>query len=169
MSDVATALPHINAALNSLACLLLVTGLICIKRGHETAHKRAMLASFAVSVLFLACYLIYHALAGSKRFPAYPPPPVRYLYYGILVSHVILAAAVPWLALTTIYLALRDRRRAHVRLARITFPIWLYVSITGVIVYLMLYQLYPDDQTAAIMDSSAEFYRIGLLFERFTS
>ena len=143
MSDLASILPHVNAALNSLACLMLVGGLICIKRGRERAHKWTMLASFAVSVLFLVSYLIYHYLAGSKEFPDYPPTTARYFYFTILISHVVLAATVPFLALTTIYLALRDRRRGHARMARITFPIWLYVSITGVVIYLMLYQLYP--------------------------
>jgi putative membrane protein len=138
-------LPHVNASLNALATVLLVGGYVFIKRRQETAHKWTMLACFAVSVVFLACYLTYHYhLEGvSKRFPSYPPPAIRITYYVILISHIILAAAVPFLAIATIYLGLANKRLAHRRLARWTFPIWLYVSITGVIVYLMLYQIYP--------------------------
>jgi hypothetical protein len=103
-----------------------------------------MLACFAVSVVFLASYLTYHAnTAAVNRFPAYPPAPIRWTYYLILLTHVVLAAAVPMLALATLTLGLRDRRRTHVRVARWTLPIWLYVSITGVLVYLMLYHWFP--------------------------
>lgn len=136
-------LPHVNAFLNALAAVLLVVGVGLIKRGHETAHKRVMLGCFGVSVIFLISYLIYHAQAGSKRFPDYPPPAIRMLYLSILLTHTILAASVPFLALLTIYHGLRDHRRQHRKIARWTFPIWLYVSVTGVIVYLMLYQIYP--------------------------
>ena len=137
-------LPHVNAALNALATLLLVAGYVLIKRRQEAAHKWTMLGCFAVSAVFLACYLTYHLSlpGGSKRFPSYPPTAVRYAYYGILISHIVLAAAVPFLAIATIWLGLADRRRAHRKLAWWTFPIWLYVSVTGVIVYLMLYQIY---------------------------
>jgi putative membrane protein len=138
-------LPHINAALNALATVLLVLGYVQIKRRQEQAHKWTMLACFGVSVVFLACYLTYHfnIPGGSKRFPSYPPTALRYAYYGILLTHVVLAAAVPFLAIATIWLGLADRRKAHKKIAWWTFPIWLYVSITGVVVYLMLYQLYP--------------------------
>jgi len=145
LSDLVTLLPHVNASLNALATVLLIAGYMLIKRRQETAHKWLMLACFGVSVLFLCSYLTYHANipGGSKRFPAYPPAAVRYVYYGLLASHIVLAAAVPFLAIATIWLGLTDRRRAHTRLAWWTFPIWLYVSITGVIVYLLLYQIYP--------------------------
>jgi len=138
-------LPHINASLNALATLLLIVGYVQIKQRQETAHKWTMLACFAVSVVFLACYLTYHFnIEGrSKRFPSYPPDFVRYAYYAILLTHVVLAAAVPFFAVATIWLGLADRRRQHKKLAWWTFPIWLYVSITGVVVYLMLYQIYP--------------------------
>ncbi len=136
-------LPHINASLNLLATILLVVGYLLIKRRRERAHKRVMIACFVVSTVFLACYLVYHGLAGSKPFPDYPPPAVRYFYFAVLITHIILAAAVPVLAMITIYLGLRDRRDRHRQIARWTFPIWLYVSITGVVVYLMLYQVYP--------------------------
>jgi len=137
-------LPHLNASLNALATVLLVAGYVQIKRRHETMHRGLMLASFAVSVFFLGCYLLYHANTTMvKRFPEYPPDFVRYAYFLILISHILLAAAVPVLALATIYFALRDQRTRHVRIARWTLPIWLYVSVTGVLVYLMLYQWFP--------------------------
>ena len=145
MAEIVPYLPHLNAALNTLATLLLVTGYLLIKARQERLHMWTMMACFGVSVVFLACYLTYHfnIPGGSKKFPYYPPPLVRFTYYGILLTHVVLAAAVPFMAVATIGLGLADRRRWHVRLARWTFPIWLYVSVTGVIVYLMLYQLYP--------------------------
>jgi uncharacterized membrane protein YozB (DUF420 family) len=145
LSEIVPILPHVNAVLNALATVLLIVGYVQIKRRQEVAHKWTMLACFGVSVVFLACYLTYHfnIPGGSKRFPSYPPDAIRYGYYGLLLSHVLLAAAVPFLAVITIWLGLADRRRAHRKLAWWTFPIWLYVSITGVIVYLMLYQLYP--------------------------
>lgn len=138
-------LPHVNASLNAMATVLLVLGFVLIKNRQEQAHKWVMLACFGVSVVFLACYLTYHyQLEGvSKRFPLYPPPLIRGAYYGVLISHIILAAAVPFLALATIFTGLRDNRPWHRRLAKWTFPIWLYVSVTGVFVYLMLYQIYP--------------------------
>jgi uncharacterized membrane protein YozB (DUF420 family) len=104
-----------------------------------------MLACFAVSVAFLACYVAYHLQlpGGSRKFPSYPPTAVRYGYYLLLASHVVLAAVVPVLAVVTIVLGWTDQRRRHVRLARWTLPIWFYVSVTGVVVYGMLYHLYP--------------------------
>jgi uncharacterized membrane protein YozB (DUF420 family) len=140
-----SALPHLNASLNALASVLLIAGYVLIKRRQEAAHKWLMLACFAVSVVFLASYLTYHfnIPGGSKRFPSYPPDVVRYGYYGLLLTHVVLAATVPFLAIATIWLGLANRREAHRKLAWWTFPIWLYVSITGVVVYLMLYQIYP--------------------------
>jgi putative membrane protein len=145
LSGIIEILPHVNASLNALATVLLIVGYVQIKRRQEVAHKWTMLACFGVSVVFLACYLTYHfnIPGGSKRFPSYPPDAIRYGYYGLLLSHVLLAAAVPFLAVITIWLGLADRRRAHRKLAWWTFPIWLYVSITGVIVYLLLYQIYP--------------------------
>jgi len=144
------ALPHINAALNATATVLLLTGFVLIKQRREAAHKWTMLACFCVSVLFLACYLTHHWYLkyvlklpyGSHLFPA-EYPIARTIYLVVLIPHVILAAAVPFLAIATIYGGLADKRAAHRRLAKWTFPIWLYVSITGVIVYVMRYQLYP--------------------------
>lgn len=128
--------------------MLLVVGFVFIKQRRELAHKRTMLACFGVSFVFLLSYLFYHFVVkdGSPtRFPQSAPKPARFTYLAVLLTHTILAAAVPFLATITIYLGLKDRRRAHRRLARWTFPIWLYVSITGVIVYLMLYQMYPPE------------------------
>jgi uncharacterized membrane protein YozB (DUF420 family) len=173
-------LVHVNATLNAAATVLLVVGLVLIKRGRVTAHKRVMLTAFGVSAAFLVCYLWYHYLVGSVRFTH--PGAVRYVYYAILLTHVLLAFTVPVLAIWTIYLGLRatgccgtdrageggsplfaldnesrDRhgdgeqgtvpmavyRARHRRLAHWTYPIWLYVSVTGVVVYLMLYHLWP--------------------------
>jgi putative membrane protein len=146
VSSFVETLPHINASLNALAAVLLIAGYVLIKQRRELAHKWLMLACFGVSVVFLTSYLTYHfnIPGGSKRFPSYPPDVVRYGYYGLLLSHVVLAAAVPFLAITTIWLGLADRRKAHRKLAWWTFPIWLYVSITGVVVYLLLYQIYVE-------------------------
>lgn len=143
-------LPTVNAVLNAAATVLLMTGYGLIKRRRESAHKTTMLAAFGVSVVFLACYVAYHVMTEAvRRFPG--PPPISYLYYAILVSHVFLAATVPFLAGATIWLGLSDRRAKHRRLARWTFPIWLYVSVTGVVIYLMLYHLYPSREAARIM------------------
>ncbi|MCA9215497.1 MAG: DUF420 domain-containing protein [Planctomycetales bacterium] len=136
-------LPHVNAALNSLATVLLVTGYVLIKRGRETAHRNVMLSCFGVSAVFLVSYLIYHYSAGHVKFPTYPPQVVRTFYFAVLLTHILLAVAVPFLAVATIYFGLKERRSTHRRWAKWTYPIWLYVSVTGVIVYLMLYQLYP--------------------------
>ena len=131
-------LPAINATLNSLSAGLLTTGYVLIRRGRVTPHKACMLAAFGTSVLFLTSYLIYHAHVGSVPFLG--EGFTRILYFTILVSHVALAVAILPLALVTLSYALRARFGRHVALARWTLPIWLYVSVTGVIVYLMLYQ-----------------------------
>jgi putative membrane protein len=144
-------LPHVNASLNALATVLLIAGYWLIKRRRERAHKWTMLACFGVSVAFLTSYLIYHiGVRGgeSTKFPSYPPAAIRYSYYFILITHIVLAATVPFLALVTIWTGLvceheTNLRPRHRRWAWWTFPIWLYVSVTGVIVYLMIYQLYP--------------------------
>jgi uncharacterized membrane protein YozB (DUF420 family) len=126
-----------------------VTGYILIKQRRETAHKWTMYAAFATSVLFLTCYLVYHFQVPATRFRG--PRPVSYVYFAILVTHIVLAATVPFLAILTIYYGVRDRRWKHKRLAKWTFPIWLYVSVTGVVIYWMLYHLYPPVSMAAIM------------------
>jgi len=138
-----TMLPAVNAGLNGLATLLLVAGFLFIRQRNVHAHKATMLTAFAVSILFLICYLLYHfALAhytgsSSRRFAGIGA--VRGVYYTILISHVLLAATVPVLATVTIYRGLKGDWLRHKRSARWTLPIWLYVSVTGVIIYVMLY------------------------------
>jgi len=134
-----------NAALNATATVLLATGYVLIKRRREQAHKWTMLAAFGVSVAFLACYLVYHlAIKGGVETPFQGQGWIRPVYFAMLISHILLAAAVPVLAIITIYYGLRDRRAKHRRLAVWTWPVWMYVSVTGVLVYLMLYHIYPQ-------------------------
>ncbi len=133
-------LPGVNATLNSISLVLLVTGYLMIRRGRETAHKRCMIAAFCVSTLFLTSYLTYRFLGEEKRFGG--TGLIRPVYFFILITHVALAMTVPVLAGRTLYLALRGRFDKHRRIARITLPIWIYVSITGVLVYLLLFRLY---------------------------
>jgi len=130
-------LPTLNASLNGLAALLLTAGYVMIRRGRVHAHRAFMIAAFTTSALFLVSYLVYHASAGSKPFEGQGA--IRLVYFVILVSHVILAAAILPLAVVTLARALRGRFDRHAALARWTLPIWLYVSVTGVAVYLMLY------------------------------
>ncbi len=142
-------LPAVNAVLNATSAVLLVLGYAAIRGRQVTLHKTCMLAALTVSAVFLASYLWYHfivlegkATRFGERFPQ-APESVRYLYYGVLLSHTLLAVATAPLALITAYLGLRNRLQWHVRIARWTLPIWLYVSVTGVVVYWMLYRLYP--------------------------
>lgn len=130
-------LPAVNATLNATATVLLVTGYVLIRRKRIQAHKRVMLTAFTVSVAFLICYLVYHAQVGSVHYQK--TGPIRAVYFSILITHTILAATVPVLAVITLRRALRGDFERHRRIARWTLPIWLYVSVTGVIVYLMLY------------------------------
>ena len=132
-------LPAVNASLNATATVLLLTGYILIRQGKREQHRKVMLAAFGVSILFLVCYVVYHAQVGSVKFQGHGW--LRPVYFTILISHVILAATVPVFAILTLRRALRGEFAKHRRLARVTFPIWLYVSITGVVVYLMLYHL----------------------------
>jgi uncharacterized membrane protein YozB (DUF420 family) len=132
-------LPALNATLNGLAALLLLCGFVFVRRRQIPRHRACMLAAFACSVVFLASYLFYHAKVGSVRFQG--TGPIRTLYFTILISHTILAATVPPLALVTLTRALRGRFERHRAIARVTLPIWLYVSVTGVVVYWMLYRL----------------------------
>ncbi|HSE90664.1 MAG TPA: DUF420 domain-containing protein [Candidatus Binatia bacterium] len=132
-------LPSVNAALNSLSAALLMLGFLFIKSKNTKAHKACMLAAFTSSSLFLISYLVYHYQVGSVAFKGQGA--IRTLYFAILVTHTILAVAVVPLALITLARALKQRFPAHRRIARWTFPIWLYVSVTGVIVYAMLYHM----------------------------
>lgn len=144
-------LPHVTASLNATAAVLLALGLVNIKKGRARVHKKFMLAALTVSAIFLALYL-FHKVAllqaygePNKRFPTDPAvasDAARYTYYGILGTHLVLAVTVPFLALRAIYLAMKGRIVAHKKLVRYAFPIWMYVSVTGVMVYAMLYQLY---------------------------
>ena len=133
-------LPALNAVLNGTAAALLTAGYVLIRRGRIEQHKRCMLAALGTSAVFLMSYLIYHFNVGSRPFPGQGA--TRFIYFGILSTHVVLAAAILPLALITASSGLAGRYERHVRIARWTLPIWLYVSVTGVVIYLMLYQLY---------------------------
>ncbi len=130
-------LPLVNASLNALSTCLLLYGYTLIRQGKREQHKRAMLSAFAVSTVFLVCYLVYHYYVGSV--PYQGQGAMRTVYFTILITHVVLAATVPVLAGLTLWRAFQERFDKHRKIAKITFPIWLYVSVTGVIVYLMLY------------------------------
>ncbi len=132
-------LPTVNATLNATSAVLLVTGYLLIRRRRIAAHRAVMIAAFSCSVLFLISYLTYHFQAGSVPFQG--TGGVRTLYFTILLSHTVLAAAVPFLAVITLVRALRERFDRHRTIARWTLPIWLYVSVTGVVVYWMLYRM----------------------------
>ena len=134
-----TDLPALNAGLNALAATCLVAGYVAIRRQRIAAHRFSMLAAFGCSIAFLVSYLLYHYHAGSVRFQG--TGAVRTVYFAILLSHTVLAAAVPFLAVVTLYRALKGRFERHRALARWTLPIWLYVSVTGVAIYWMLYHL----------------------------
>lgn len=154
---VAHPLVHLNAALNALATVLLIMGFVLVKRGKYRAHGWVMLAAFAVSCVFLVSYLTYHWSAGSVRFTH--PGIVKFVYLAILFTHVVLAAAVPFLAIASITYAILGNGfgnsaggpsesqlgylARHRRISKWTFPIWLYVSVTGVVVYVMLYHIWP--------------------------
>ena len=133
-------LPALNAALNSLATLFLLAGYVCIRQKRVAAHRLCMLAALATSVLFLTSYVIYHANIGSRPFTG--TGPIRTVYFAILITHVLLAIAIVPLVLITVSRALSRRFDQHRRIARITWPLWMYVSVTGVIVYVMLYRMH---------------------------
>jgi uncharacterized membrane protein YozB (DUF420 family) len=133
-------LPTLNATLNGFSAVLLVLGYVFIRTGRREMHKRCMLGALATSACFLVSYVIYHANVGSRPFTGQGA--VRVVYFAVLITHVVLAAAILPLALVTAARGLRSQFDRHVRVARWTFPIWLYVSVTGVAIYLMLYQMY---------------------------
>lgn len=141
MIDVA-ALPRVNALLNAVSGTLLVCGYVFIRRRRVTAHKVCMVSAFLLSVIFLASYLYYQARHGPAPFGG--EGWVRALYFSILIPHTLLAATIPPLALATLYRAWREQFDRHKRLARWTLPIWLFVSFTGVVIYWMLFHLYPS-------------------------
>jgi uncharacterized membrane protein YozB (DUF420 family) len=137
----ASNLPAINASLNAVAGILLVAGLVLIKRGQRRAHARTMIAATAVSAVFLACYLVYHfrVVPEVGHTPFRRPGAIRFAYYALLISHVLLAAVNLPMILVTLWRAWREDWERHRRLARWTWPVWFYVSVTGVLVYLSLY------------------------------
>jgi putative membrane protein len=131
-------LPAVNATLNATAAVLLTTGYVLIRQRAIQAHRRVMLTAFCVSIAFLICYLIYHAQVGSVHYPK--TGAIRVVYYTILITHTLLAVTVPVLAIVTLRRAWRGDFKRHRAIARWTLPIWLYVSVTGVVVYMMLYK-----------------------------
>jgi uncharacterized membrane protein YozB (DUF420 family) len=135
------ALPHLNAILNATSGLLLVTGYLFIRRRKIKAHRNCLIAALVTSTIFLVSYLTYHYYHGSTRFTGQGL--ARPLYFTILISHTILATVIVPFVGVTLYRAARGQFAKHMRIARWTFPMWLYVSVTGVVVYLMLYRIYP--------------------------
>jgi len=133
-------LPALNATLNGVAGCFLAAGYVFMRRKRIAAHRACMIAAFTASSLFLTSYLIYHAHVGSRPFPGHGP--VRLLYFVILISHIILAAAIVPMALITLRRGLRLDVGRHRRIARWTWPLWMYVSVTGVVIYFMLYKIY---------------------------
>jgi len=142
-------LPVVNATLNGLSAILLGAGFYFIRRKNVAAHRRCMVSAFVASILFLICYITYHTYVayhlhrGPTKFvnPAWFRP----IYIPLLISHTILAIVIVPLALTTLFRALRGRFDAHKRIARWTWPLWMYVSVTGVLIYLFLYQIFPQN------------------------
>jgi putative membrane protein len=134
-------LPSVDATLNAASAIFLTLGFFFIRQKNIRAHKTCMLSAFATSMVFLACYLTYHYFHGTTHFPGQGG--IRSFYFALLGSHTVLAALIVPLALTTLYRAWRKRFQQHKRIARWTLPVWLYVSVTGVVIYLMLYSFYP--------------------------
>jgi len=132
--------PALDASLNATSAVLLTIGYVLIRRGNIRAHRACMLSAFVTSALFLVCYLWYHAHHGVTRFPAHGV--VRTFYFTLLTSHTVLAVVIVPLVVVTLYRALREMFDRHKRIARWTLPLWIYVSVTGVVVYWMLYQRY---------------------------
>lgn len=133
-------LPTLNATLNATSAVLLLAGFLLIRRGKVTAHKACMLGAFAVSTLFLVSYVTYHYHAGSTPFAGRGA--IRPVYFSMLISHVVLAASILPLAIITLRRALRGQYDRHARIARRTLPLWMYVSVTGVLIYWLLYHVY---------------------------
>ena len=132
-------LPTINASLNALSAIFLVLGYFFIRQGRQLAHKKSMLAACTTSLLFLICYLYYHAHHGATKYQGQGL--IRTIYFSILISHTILAVVILPFILRTLYLGLRGQFEKHVKVARIVFPLWVYVSVTGVVIYWILYRM----------------------------
>lgn len=141
-------IPALNATLNALATVLIICGIVSIKLRKESLHRFFMGASILVSGAFLAGYLYHKWLLGSANTPFLGEGAIRYVYYIMLITHVLLAAAIPFLVFRTAYLGIKNRRELHKKWGRITYPIWLYVSVTGVLVYFFLYVWYPQPAAA---------------------
>lgn len=137
--------PHLNALLNGLSGVFLIAGYYFIRKGKRDKHKTCMLSALAVSAIFLLSYVTSKAVLGLESVKFTAEGPIRWIYFTILITHTVLAIAITPFVLVTAWRALKGRFEMHKKLARIVFPIWLYVSITGVIVYLLLYQLFPPN------------------------
>ena len=137
-------MPSINAALNGLASVFLLLGYFFIKKDNKAAHKYSMIAAFTTSAVFLACYLWYHYNSAAHTALSHPSSAINILYYLILITHIILAIVILPLIFITLNHALRERFDRHRKIAKWTWPIWMYVSVTGVVVYLFLYILFPE-------------------------
>jgi putative membrane protein len=141
-------LPPVNATLNGLSAIFLTLGYIFIKRGNKIAHRNCMITAFCTSIIFLICYITYHSylVVVLKRGPTQflDPAWFRPIYLTILISHTILAAAIVPMILITLSRAMKERFELHKKIARWTWPLWMYVSVTGVIIYLLLYQIFPQ-------------------------
>lgn len=135
-------LPAVNASLNALSAIFLTAGFIHIKRGRQTTHRNCMVGALICSALFLTCYVYYHLHAGRTVFS--DPAWFRPIYLGILLTHTVLAVAIVPLIIITVTRAARRRFDSHKRIARWTWPMWMYVSVTGVLIYLLLYQIFPQ-------------------------
>jgi|TARA_B100001250_G_scaffold395312_1_gene400079 uncharacterized membrane protein YozB (DUF420 family) len=147
-------MPSLNAALNGLASVFLLLGYIFIRKDNKTAHKNCMIAAFVTSAVFLACYLWYHYNSEIHNALIHPSSIVNTLYYFILITHIILAIVILPLIFITLNHALRERFDRHRKIARWTWPLWMYVSVTGVIVYLFLYVLFPEHTEKKRKDKS---------------
>jgi putative membrane protein len=162
MMDWYHSLAPLNAALNGCATILLIAGFIFIKNKRVKAHRACMISAMAVSTIFLASYLTYHYHVGNVRFGG--EGWIRPVYFAILIPHVILAGLIVPLAIATIAFALRGNFQRHRRIARITWPLWMYVSVTGVVIYFMLYKIYtpiyPVNPTA-FASSAAKAASVG--------
>jgi uncharacterized membrane protein YozB (DUF420 family) len=137
-------LPTVNASLNTAATVLLISGLVFIRNKRVDSHRRSMIAAFAISCLFLALYVVHKVWRGFEHTSFHGEGVAKLAYLVILFSHLALAMAVPVLAVAMIYLGLRRRLDAHRRLAKLAWPVWIYVSVTGVVIYVMLYPMNPS-------------------------
>lgn len=146
-------LPAVNACLNGASTVLLTLGYIFIKKGRKDAHRNCMVGAVITSTIFLACYLTYHYFAGRTNFPN--PHWFRPIYLVILLTHTILAMVIVPMVLVTVVLALRRKWETHKKIARWTWPIWMYVSVTGVLIYLLLYQIFPPPPQSPAAGSAA--------------